>query len=118
MHKQVIYNNKINKIKLFDILIDDIHSMSDESDAHTIDSTVGLTYHEVWEWISTGGDWYFKVTEHNNPENVFLTGTSYENMDNARKGEEELVLGEATESEISDIKKILSMKRREEYEMK
>jgi hypothetical protein len=112
----VTYHKNTKKIKLFDILIDDIHSMSDKDSAHTIDSTKGLTYHEVWEWISTGGDWYFKVTEHNNPENVFMTGTTYEDMNRARKGEEDLVIGHATEAEISDIAKLLHRNRRKEYD--
>jgi hypothetical protein len=111
----VIYHNKINKIKLFDILVDDIHSMGEDSKPHALDDTVALTYHEVWEWISTGGDWYFKVIEHNNPENVFMNGTTYQDMNSARKGEEELLLASVTEAEISDIEKIIKRKRRKEY---
>jgi hypothetical protein len=111
----IIYHNEIKKIKLFDILVDDIHSMGEDSEAHTLDDTVALTYHEVWEWISTGGDWYFKVIEHNNPENVFMNGTTYKDMNSARKGEEELLLAHATEAEISDIEKIIHRKRRKEY---
>lgn len=112
----ISYRSKINKIKLFDILVDDIHSMGESSEAHTIEGSAGLAYHEVWEWISRGGDWYFKITEHNNPENVFMTGTTYQDMDSARKGEEELSIGSATEAEISDIYKLVRRKRKEEWE--
>lgn len=112
----LIYHDKIKKIKLFDILIEDIHSMGENCEPHTIDGSTGLTYHEVWEWISTGGDWYFEVTEHNNPENLFMKGTTYQDMDSARKGEEEILLGHTTEAEISDIHKLIRRKRKEECE--
>jgi hypothetical protein len=108
---------EIKPIKLFDILIDDIHSMSDKDSAHTIDGTAGLTYHEVLEWISSGGDWYFKVTEHNNPENVFMTGSTYEDMNAARKGESHYHVAEVSEGELSDVRKIFNRKRRKEYGM-
>jgi hypothetical protein len=114
-YKQLIYKNKIKKIKLFDVLIDDIHSMGEGSKPHTIDGSVGLSYHEVWEWISEGGDWYFVVTEHKNPENVFMRGTTYSSMNTVRNGEEELVVGHATEAELSDVSKKLQIKRREEF---
>jgi len=113
MTEMITYHNKIKKISFFDIWVSDIHAGEDYS---IIDTTNKLTYHEVWEWISRGGDWSFKVTEHENPENIFLIGSSYKDMDNARKGEESLVLGHATEKEMDEIHDFLRKKREEDFE--
>lgn len=115
LKKMITYQNQINKIRFFDILVKDIHKHGDKYE--TIDSSKQLTYHEVWEWISKGGDWNFKVTEHNNPENVFLVGSSYQNMNSARKGTENLVIGHATNEEIEEIHENLFQKRKKEYGM-
>ena len=106
---------KVPAIKLFDILIEDIHSQGEEPDLSAIDSTVGLTYHEVLEWITSGGDWVFEVTEHKNPENVYLRGTTYEDMNNARKGEEQIAIGELSEAELGEINKIIHRKRMKQF---
>lgn len=111
--KMVTYNNEIQKIQFFDILVKDIHKRNDKYEI--LDSSKKLTYHEVWEWISTGGDWNFKVTEHNNPDNVFLVGSTYQNMDAARKGIEDVVIGHATKDEIDQIHEDLFQKRKKEY---
>lgn len=98
--KCITYNQPVNKIRLFDILIGDIHA---EDGCDTIDETVGLTYHEVLEWISEGGDWRFVVTEHQNPKNIFMQGVALQNMNAARRGEEAMVLGFATQEEMDQI---------------
>jgi len=100
MKSVVTHSNSIRKISLFDILISDIHAGDDYT---TIEGTIGLTYHEVWEWISSGGDWGFKVTEHNCPDNVFMIGTTTKSMNDARKGEETLYLGEASPEELDEL---------------
>lgn len=116
--KPVIFIDDAKKIKHFDVLIEDIHSAGSEPNHHTIQGSSKLTYHEVWEWISRGGDWSFIVTEHNNPDNVFMRGSTYEDMDSARKGQHELSVGSATDAEISDIQKTLRMKIKNEINKK
>jgi|688.fasta_scaffold64315_2 hypothetical protein len=106
----VIYKEQVKKIKLFDVLVKDIHKRSDTY--QVLEGSSALSYHEVWEWISQGGDWDFIVTEHDNSKNIFLRGTTIQNMDSARKGEEELVLGFANEKELYEIDENLKKKYR------
>lgn len=112
MEKVVTYEESVKKISLFDILVSDIHAGDDYS---TIDSSVGLTYHEVWEWISEGGDWAFRVVEHKNHENVFMVGSTYQDMNSARKGFNQVVLGHVPEEEINDLHNELNEKSRKRY---
>ena len=100
----VTYANKIEKVHLFDILISDVHAGDDYT---TIDTSAGLTFHEVWEWISSGGEWAFRVTEHKNHDNIFMTGTTYKSMDDARKGEESIYLGTANNEEVNELQDFL-----------
>lgn len=109
------YIEKTKKISLFDILVKDIHA---GDDYETLNSSEGLTYHEVWEWISRGGDWDFRVTEHKNYENVFMVGSSYQNMDAARKGENEVHLASLTKEELSEMDKDLQEKARKKFGLK
>lgn len=111
----VIYIEKTKKISLFDILVSDIHAGDDYT---TIDSSVGLTYHEVWEWISEGGDWAFKVTEHKNHDNIFMVGSTYQSMNSARKGENEIHLTSASEEEIEELHTSFHEKRRKQFGLK
>jgi hypothetical protein len=95
---------KVKPIKLFDILVDDIHSMGPESEAHVLPGlTDALTFHEVLEHLAQGGDWYFRVTEHNNPEVVFMSGCTYDSMRNAYDGELTGYLGEVDSDDYSKI---------------
>jgi hypothetical protein len=116
--KPLIFIDKIEKIEFFDVLVEDIHSAGEKSNHHCLEGSSKLTYHEVWEWISRGGDWSFIVTEHNNPEKVFMRGSAYEDMDAARKGEHQLSLGQVTDAELSDLQKLLHRKRKEQYGIK
>ncbi len=114
MNKVILTSiEKVKPIKLFDILIEDAHSASETPNLSPIDSTIGLTYHEVLEWITHGGDWNFSVTEHKNPDNVFMSGSTWQDMNAARKGEESFYVGEISQAELSDIRKIIDMKRAE-----
>lgn len=109
----IIYEEEVKKISFFDILVSDIHA-GDEYEI--IEGTSKLTYHEVWEWISQGGDWGYKVVEHGNPENLFMSGLALKNMDSARKGKETFSLGAAHEDELEKIKKELRIKYEKELE--
>lgn len=112
MEKVITYEEDVKKIPLFDILISDIHAGDEYS---TIDCSIGLTYHEVWEWISEGGDWAFRVVEHKNPDNVFMTGNTYQSMNSARKGVAQVVLGHVTEEEIDELSFDFKEKARKRY---
>jgi len=111
--QQIVLIKPCKQIKFFDILTRDIHSRGDEYSA--TESTTKLNIQEVFNFISEGGDWNWKVVEHNNAENVFMSGSSYQNVQSAVKGEEELSLGFLEEEEVEEIHKLIKQKMRVRY---
>lgn len=103
----------VKPIKFFDILIDDVYSAGPDTKPQRIDSTTKLTFHEVLEFIGDGGDWIFVVTEHNKPDNVFISGITYESMRNAYKGEETGYYGKVSREGLHKIGDIVSEERRQ-----
>jgi len=45
-----------------------------------------VTMQDVWEWMSNSGDWSFKITEHDNRDNVFIFGDTIASMCEAVNG--------------------------------
>lgn len=99
---QLMYYEKCEQIKLFDILVSDPHA----GDAFTtLASTENLTLQEVWEWLCEGGDWSFKVIAHGRPDKVFMSGLIHFNaLKHAAAGEAPIHLCFATEEEANELK--------------
>jgi len=109
---QLMYFEKCEQIKRFDILVSDPHA----GDAFTtLPSTECLTLQEVWEWLCAGGDWSYKVIAHGRPDKVFMSGLIYVNaLRHAYEGEEPIHLCFATEEEADEVKeKAFSRLRKE-----
>ncbi len=103
VEQQLLFYMPVEKINRFDILISDPHAGDDYS---TIDGTVNLTMQEVWDWLSTGGEWSFRVTAHGNPDKVFIRGLlGFESMRAAVAGEALMHLCAANEDEIAELEK-------------
>lgn len=100
--RHLLYYQDVEQITRFDILISDPHKHGDCYT--TIESSVGLTLQEVWDWLSNGGEWSFIVTAHNDANNVFLRGTtSYKSMRAAVDGRILMSLCTATEEEAEEL---------------
>lgn len=100
--RQLLYYRPVEQVTRFDILISDPHKRNDPYT--TIDSSANLTLQEVWEWLCDGGEWSFRVTAHNNPDKVFMSGlTTYESMRSAVDGEALVSLCTATEEEADEL---------------
>jgi len=95
------YYQNVERIKLFDILIADVHSRNDPYT--TIDRTRGLTLQEVWDWLCTGGDWAFIVTAHNDATKVFMRGETLASLRAASEGRILMSLCTATEEEAEAL---------------
>jgi len=111
--KQIILINPCKKIEYFDILTRDIHQHGEDYSAS--EGNIKLNINEVFDFISQGGDWNWKVVEHNNVENVFMSGSSYKSMQDAAKGEEHLSLGWLEEHEIEELHETIYQKMRVKY---
>jgi hypothetical protein len=74
--RELLYYEPIEKVDRFDVLIRDLHC--DHDRLETIEGSAGLTIHQVWEWLSEGGDWAFQVTAAGNPDRVFMSGYTYD----------------------------------------
>ena len=112
--QHIVLIKPCKQIKFFDILTRDIHSRVDEYSA--AESTTKLNIQEVFSFISGGGDWDWKVVEHNNAENVFMSGSSHHSLQSVVKGEEELSLGFLEEEEeVEEIHKLIKQKMRVRY---
>lgn len=102
----ITVTRKVPPVKLFDILLDDIHSMGDVPEPHVLPSTAGLTFHEVFEHLAQGGDWYFQVTKHNDPSEIYMSGYTYESMRAAYDGESCGYLGSVDDDGEAQIQEI------------
>lgn len=101
--RQLLFYAPVEKIDRFDIWVSDPHAGDHYS---TLDSTVNLTMQEVWDWLSTGGEWSFRVTAHGNPDKIFIRGLlGFEGMRDAVAGESLMHLCTATEEEIDELEK-------------
>jgi hypothetical protein len=100
---QLMYFEKCEQIKHFDILVSDPHA----GDEFTkLSDTTYLTLQEVWAWLCEGGDWSFKVIAHAQPDKVFMRGSLYHDnvLRHAAAGEMPVHLCFATEEEANEIK--------------
>jgi hypothetical protein len=112
--REVLYHEPIEKINRFDILIADVYAGDDYT---TIDGTENITMQEVWDWLSTGGDWNFRVTAHGQPDKIFLRGfVALNGMRDAVAGEALMRLGEATEEELNELYAKIRQRSRAECE--
>jgi hypothetical protein len=111
--REVLYHEPIEKINRFDILIADVYAGDDYT---TIDGTENITMQEVWDWLSTGGDWNFRVTAHGQPDKIFLRGfVALNGMRDAVAGEALVRLGEVTKDELDELYAKIRSRRREEF---
>ena len=79
-------NHTTRKIDRFDILLSDPYS-DDGSDECYMVMYSDVTMQYVWQWMSSSGDWSFKITEHGNRANVFISGDiMHESMCDAVNG--------------------------------
>jgi hypothetical protein len=100
--RNLLYYEPVTKIDRFDILISDVHAGDDYT---TIPSTTNLSLQEVWDWLCDGGDWGFRVTAHNMPDQVFMSGLlRYGSLRAAADGEVLVHLCEATDEEAAELK--------------
>lgn len=98
----LLYYEPVTKIDRFDILISDVHAGDDYK---TISSTTNLSLQQVWDWLCDGGDWSFRVTAHNQPDHVFMSGlVRYESLRAAAAGEVLVHLCSATDEEAAELK--------------
>lgn len=74
--RELLYYEPIEKVDRFDVLISDPYCNGDEYRA--IEGSSNLTMHQVWEWLSEGGDWAFRVTAAGNPDRLFMNGCTYD----------------------------------------
>lgn len=95
------YYQDVEQVKRFDILISDIHAHNDPY--KTIESSVGLTLQEVWDWLCDGGEWAFIVTAHNDAAKVFMRGETLASMRAASEGRVLMSLCTATEEEAAEL---------------
>ena len=99
--RQLLFYKPVEKINRFDIWISDPHA---GDSYHTLDCTVNLTMQEVWDWLSGGGEWSFRVTAHSNPNKIFIRGLlGFESMRDAVAGEELIHLCTANEEELAAL---------------
>jgi hypothetical protein len=112
-YRDLFYYRPVEKVTRFDILISDPYQGGEH---HTIDGTENLSLQEVWEWLCTGGDWSFIVTAHNNPEQVFMRGSTYDDncFRHAVDGEALMRLCTATKEESEEFRSDVKKRRRAE----
>ena len=102
--RQLLYYRPVEQVTRFDILISDPHKRNDPYT--TIDGSASLTLQEVWEWLCDCGEWSFRVTAHNDPDNVFMSGlTTYKSLRAAVDGQALCNLCTATEEEADELAK-------------
>lgn len=98
---QLLMYRAVEQVTRFDILISDPHAGDGFA---PIEETENLTLQEVWDWLSLGGEWAFRVTAHGNPEKIFMRGlVSYESMRDAVAGKALMVVCNATDAELTEF---------------
>lgn len=114
---QLVYFKKCEQIKKFDILVADRHNRNDSFTR--LDCSTGLTLQEVWNWLCEGGDWAYRITAHDQPDRVFLSGVTYfENcLKHANEGEELIHLCFANDDEVTDFKNKVKARHRKELKL-
>jgi hypothetical protein len=112
--RNLLYYEPVTKIDRFDILISDVHAGDDYT---TIPSTTNLSLQEVWDWLCHGGDWSFKVIEHDQADHVFMSGlVGHESLRAAADGELLVHLCDATDEEAAELKEKAHNRNRAEME--
>jgi len=78
----VVYYEQCEKISGFDILISDPYRRGDE---YTVgQNATNISLQEVWEWLSCGGCWNFRVTATGKPDSVFMSGLLHDTCGSMR----------------------------------
>ena len=109
--KNNIVEVKKTKPIRFDVYMDDRGYRSGEDWGDPMISNVG--YIEACVYLGESSYFSFKVTEHGNPSNVFMSGYCHQDMRSAEQGDESVSLGWATPEQAEQICKTLKNKQGE-----
>ena len=101
----IIEVRKTKKIR-FDVFMDDRGTDDDWGDP----MISNVSYIEACVYLGESSYFSFKVTEHGNPSNVFMSGYCHKDMRSAEEGDERVSLGWATPEQLEQIYKTLRMR--------
>lgn len=104
----IIEVRKTKKIR-FDVFMDDRGTDDDWGDP----MISNVSYIEACVYLGESSYFSFKVTEHGNPSNVFMSGYCHKDMRSAEQGDESVSLGWATPEQAEQICKTLKNKQGE-----
>jgi hypothetical protein len=110
---QLFYTEPCEKVTGFDILLSDPYA---GGGFKTLDMTVNLSLQQVWEFLCEGGDWSFKVTPHNQPDKVFMSGSIYHDhvLRHSADGKQDWHLCFANSEEMAELKEKVHKRLRKE----
>jgi hypothetical protein len=113
---QLVYFEKCEKVTGFDILLSDPYAGGGFKANST---SVNLSLQQVWEFLCEGGDWSFKVTPHNQPDKVFMSGSIYHDnvLRHAADGERSWHLCFATSEEMAELREKAHARIRKEMNL-
>lgn len=102
----VVEKREINKVR-FDVYLMDSYADDDDWGKPMI-SNIG--HIEAVVYLAECAHFGFKITEHGNPNNIFMSGHCHEDMRRHERGDASVVLGFATPEQSEQIYKILHEK--------